>query len=85
MRVQTGTAAADASPYTQFMQTDFVKVALAGAWILAVGAFGHLSGTSSFAGWTLLAVVSLAPPVLMVRLLSAPPPTMSETIRNELR
>jgi hypothetical protein len=30
-------------------------------------------------------MVSLAPPVLMMRLWSAPPPTMSETIRNVLR
>lgn len=83
--MQTRTAVADPGPYTQNMQTDFVKAALTGAWILAVGAFGYLSGTGSFAGWTLLAVVSLAPPVLMVRLWSAPPPTMSETIQNVLR
>jgi hypothetical protein len=67
------------------MPTNFVKAALTGAWVLAVGAFGYMSGTSSFAGWMILAVVSLAPPVLMVRLWSAPPLTMSETIRNVLR
>jgi hypothetical protein len=83
--VQTGTAAADPCPYTQNMQTHYVKAALMGAWVLAVGAFGHMSGAASFAGWTLLAVVSLAPPVLMGRLWSAPPLTMSETIRKVLR
>ncbi len=83
--VQTRTAVADPGPYTQDMQTDPVKAALTSAWILAVGAFGYLSGTGSFAGWTLLAVISLAPPVLMVRQWSTPPPTMSETIRKGLR
>jgi hypothetical protein len=67
------------------MQTNFVKAALMGAWVLAVGAFGYMSGAASFAVWTLLAVVSLAPPMLMRRLWSAPPQTMSETIRKVLR
>jgi hypothetical protein len=79
-----GTAVADAYQYTQHMQTNFVKAALMGGWVLAVGAFGYMSGTT-FAGWTLLAVVSLAPPMLMGRLWSAPPPTMSESIRKVLR
>jgi hypothetical protein len=67
------------------MQIDFVKAALMAAWVVAVGALGYMSGTTSFAGWTLLAVVSLVPPALMVRLWSAPSPSMSETIRKVLR
>ncbi len=67
------------------MRTDFVKTALMGAWVLAVGALGYMSGTTSFAGWTLLAVVSLVPPALMVRLWSAPSPSMSEAIGEVLR
>jgi hypothetical protein len=67
------------------MQTNLVKAALMGIWILAVGAFGYASGTTSFATWTLLVLVSLAPPVVMGRLWSAPAPTMSETIRKALR
>jgi hypothetical protein len=67
------------------MQTDFVKAALMAAWVVAVGALGYMSGTTSFAGWTLLAVVSLVPPALMVRLWRAPSPSMSETIRKVLR
>ena len=66
--MQTRTAVADPFPYTQNMLTDFVKAALIGAWVLAIGAFGYMPGTASFAGWTLLAVVSLAPPALAVRL-----------------
>ena len=67
------------------MQTDLVKTALMAAWVVAVGALGYLTGTTSFAGWTLLAVVSLVPPVLMVRLWSPPAPTMSEAIREVIR
>jgi hypothetical protein len=67
------------------MQTNLVKAALMGAWILAIGAFGYMSGTTTVSGWALLAVVSLALPVLMGRLWSAPSPTMSETIRKALR
>jgi hypothetical protein len=67
------------------IRTDYVKAALMAAWVVAVGALGYMSGTTSFAGWTLLAVVSLVPPALMVRLWSAPSPSMSETIRAVLR
>ena len=67
------------------MQTDFVKAALVAAWVVAVGALGYVSGTTSVAGWTLLVVVSLVPAALMVRLSSAPSRSMSETIREVLR
>jgi hypothetical protein len=67
------------------MQTDVVKAALMAAWVVAVGALGYMSGTTSLAGWTLLAVVSLVPAALMLRLWSAPSPSMSETIQEVLR
>lgn len=67
------------------MQTDYVKAALTGVWILAVGVLGYVSGTTSFAGWTVVAIVSLVPPAVMVRLWSAPTPSMSETIREVLK
>jgi hypothetical protein len=67
------------------MQIDYVKAALMAAWILAVGSLGYVSGTTSFAGWTLVAALVLAPPALMVQLWGAPSPTMSEAIRKVLR
>lgn len=67
------------------MQIDFVKAALMAAWVVAVGALAYISGTTSFAGWTLVAVVSLVPPALMVRLWRGPSPSMSETIQEVLR
>jgi hypothetical protein len=67
------------------MQTDYAKAASIAAWILAVGTLGYVSGATSFAAWTVLAVLSLAPPAVMTRLLAAPVPSMSESIREVLR
>ena len=67
------------------MQTDLVKAALMAAWVIAVGVLGYMSGTTSFAAWTFLSVVSLVSPVLMVRLWSPPAPSMSEAIREVIR
>lgn len=72
-------------PYTQHMQTAYLKAALMAAWILAVGSLAYMSGTTSFAGWTVAAVLSLVPLAVMARLWSAPAPSMSETIRDVLR
>jgi len=83
--VQSRTAAAYACPYTDNMQTDHVKAALIAAWILAVGGVAYLSGATSFAGWTVVAVLSLVPPAIMMRLWTAPAPSMSESIRDVLR
>ena len=67
------------------MPTHFVKAAVIAAWILAVGTLGFGFGVTSFAGWTVLAVLSLVPPAVMLRLWNAPSPSMSETIRDVLR
>jgi hypothetical protein len=67
------------------MQTGFVKAVLMAAWVLAVCALGYVFGATSLAGWTLLALVSLVPPALMVRLWRAPSASMSESIREVLR
>jgi hypothetical protein len=67
------------------MQTDHVKASVMAAWVLAIGAVGYLSGTTSSAVWAGLAVMSLVPPTIMMRLWSTPAPSMSESIRNVLR
>ena len=67
------------------MHTDHVKAALIGAWILAVGVLGYILGTTSLAGWTVLAVVSVIPPVVIMRLWRAPSQSMSESIREVMR
>ena len=67
------------------MQNDYLKATLMAAWVLAVGTLGYVTGATSFAAWTALAVLSLVPPVVVVRLWSAPTPSMSESIRKVLR
>jgi hypothetical protein len=67
------------------MNSDHLKTASMGIWILAVGAVGYVAGATSFAVWGSLVVLSLAPVMVLARLWSAPDPTMSETIREALR
>jgi hypothetical protein len=67
------------------MKTEYVKPAVMAAWVVTVGALGYASGTTSFLGWAAVAVLSLVPPAVMVRLWSAPSPSMSESIREVLR
>jgi hypothetical protein len=67
------------------MHTDRVRAAEIGAWVLAVATLGFVLGLTSFAGWTALAVVSLVPLAVILRLRSAASPSMSESIRDFLR
>jgi hypothetical protein len=67
------------------MHTDHLKAALIGAWVLAVGVLGYILGTASLAGWTVLAIVSVIPPVVIMRLWRAPSPSMSESIREVIQ
>jgi len=62
-----------------------MRPALTAAWVVAVGALGYASGATSLPGWTVVAVLALVPPAVMVRLWSAPSPSMSESIRKALR
>ena len=67
------------------MRTDYVKAALMAGWILAVGGLGYELGATSFTAWTLVAVLSVVPPVLVARVWKGRSPTMSESIREVLR
>jgi hypothetical protein len=69
----------------QNVQTEYVKAAVIAAWVLAVGTLGLAFGITSIAGWAGLAVMSVVPPAVMLRLWHAPVPSMSETIRDVLR
>lgn len=83
--VQSGTAAAFRSYHTLTMQTDHVKAALAGVWILAVGVLAYVADPTSLVGWAVLAAVSVIPPAVMMKLWRVPAPSMSESIRDVLR
>jgi len=67
------------------MSNDYVKAASMAAWILAIGAVAYMSGTSSFTGWSLVAVLSLVLPAVVMRFWSAPGSSMSESIQDALR
>jgi hypothetical protein len=67
------------------MKIEYVKPGLMAAWVVAVGALAYSSGTTSFPGWTVVAVLSLVPPAVMVRFWNTNSPSMSETIRDVLR
>jgi hypothetical protein len=67
------------------MRIAYVKAALMASWVLAVGGLGYGFGTTSFAGWTVVAMLVVLPPVLITRLWSGPSPSMSESIREVLR
>lgn len=67
------------------MHIDHVKAVLIGAWILAVGVLGYIVGTTSLAGWTVLAAVAVIPPVVIMRLWRVPSQSMSESIRDAIR
>lgn len=71
--------------HTLNMKTDQLKAALIGTWILAVGVLAYISDPTSLAGWTVLAVVALTPPVVMMRLWRVPSQSTSESIREVLR
>jgi hypothetical protein len=67
------------------MRTDYLRAAVILAWILATGGLAYLAGTTSLAGWAVVAVLSLVPPAVTVWFWSVPSPSMSETIQKVLR
>lgn len=83
--MQSGTASAPRGQYALNMQTDQLKAAVIGAWVLAVGVLVYISDPTSLAGWTVLAAVAATPLVVMIRLWRAPAQTVSESIREVLR
>jgi hypothetical protein len=67
------------------MRTEYLKGAVAAAWVLSIATLAAAVGTSSATGWTALVMLSIVPPALMLRLWNPPAPSMSETIRDVLR
>ncbi len=71
--------------YALTMQTDQVKAALIGTWILVVGVLAYISDPTSLVGWSVLAAVAVTPPVIMMRLWREPAQSVSESIREAIR
>lgn len=55
------------------------------AWLLALCAVGLAAEMTSVLGWTVLAGLAVLPPLVMLRLWSGPPESMSESIREARR
>ena len=54
-------------------------------WIVTMGMLAYLAGSASPAAWTAFGIVSLAFPVVMMKLWRVPAPTLSESIREARR
>jgi hypothetical protein len=67
------------------MQLQRTKAIAAGVWILAMAAIGMVANVASTTSWAALALIALIPPVVLWRFWNAPPQSMSESIKNELR
>ena len=62
-----------------------VKFTVTACWLLAIGAAGVLAHVTSPAGWILVALGAVAPPVAMMRYWRDPDQTMSESIQRAIR
>jgi hypothetical protein len=69
----------------KLVKLEYTKVTLAAVWVLAVFSAGFASNVTSIVGWTFVAVLAIAPIIVMRRLWSDPPQSMSERIKEALR
>ena len=66
------------------MQIDNGKATFGTIWAVTMGA-AAFAGTLSPSSWTLLAVLTLFPTLILVKLTSSPPQTLSQNIQEVLR
>ena len=57
---------------------------LAILWIGIVAIVGYVAGAASFASWTILITLALAPPLVIMRFWGEPAPSLSQSIQDEL-
>lgn len=67
------------------MQNDYTKSNVTALWILFIGVSGYAAGTTSVAGWTILLVLALTPPLVLRHFWRKPSPTLSESIHDVLQ
>ena len=67
------------------MRMPYMKMMIMSGWVLAMAAIGIFSGTASATGWTILALLTVGPPVALWQFWNPPSESMSESIRKELR
>jgi hypothetical protein len=66
------------------MQTDLIKKAIIGGWVLGLGIVAFAVDLSSVGAWTVLVGLGVLPPLVMLRLWDPPGPakSMSQSIRD---
>jgi hypothetical protein len=67
------------------MQDEHLKTAIAGTWVLGVGAAALALGVSSATTWMAVVGFGLLPPVMLFRMWRQPPQTISESIHEVLQ
>jgi hypothetical protein len=67
------------------MPFNLMKAAPVGVWVLVLAAIALSVDVSSPAGWMLLAVLGLVPPVMLFWMSERSAQTMSESIREVLK
>ena len=67
------------------MQTEHIKWAIVGGWVLGLAAIAFSVNLSSVIGWILLVGLGLVPPVMLLRMWQQPPQTISESIQEAIK
>ena len=62
-----------------------IKASVAALWIVVAGTLGTLAPVTTPSGWFILAALATAPPLIFMHYWIQPAPTMSESIRKEIR
>ena len=69
------------------MQTELVKKAVIGGWVLGLGVLAFAVNVSSVGAWTVLVGLGVLPPLVMLKMWNPPAParSMSESIRDAIK
>jgi hypothetical protein len=67
------------------MELEYPKAAFPTAWVVAMCAAGIGTDVASMTGWTVLASLTLIPPLVMLHWLNQPRQRRAECIRQVLR
>jgi hypothetical protein len=69
------------------MQTELMKKAIIGGWVVGLGVLAFSLNLSSVFGWIVLGGLGVLPPLIMLKMWNPPGPakTMSESIRDAIK
>lgn len=69
------------------MQTELMKKATIGGWVLGLGILAFAVNMTSVGAWTVLVGLGVLPPLVMLKMWNPPGPaqSMSESIRDAIK